>query len=458
MAAIEWDPEIRETDQPKYVQLAVAIGDDIAAGRLKPGDRLPPQRKLAAKLGIDVSLVSRAYSEAVRRGYVASHVGRGTFVNAAQDDEAAPDPRRTLEEDPRMNMPPEIDDPAVVAGMRRGLDQVGASLIPLLRYQSAVGSAHDRDIAVNWLQANSHNVSIETLTIAPGAHAAIHAAISAMRQPGAVILCEPITYPGIRAIASNLALELIGLEEDDKGVTPESLENAISEHPDAILYLNPTLRNPTTETVPADRRVEIAEVLRRHGAPLIEDDAYGLVVTDAPPPISDLIPDLAWRIVGVSKALGAGLRLAYAIAPDREKLAAFVQTLRAINVMTSPLNLALMSAWIESGTADDVRAAVRRSARLRQNIAARALKEFEHQGADEAFNIWLTAPNGLSRAEVLSRAAGGPLAIMPSDAFTVAGTPREQLRVCLGGPMSDSALEDGLFELRSKLRQNDWGG
>ncbi len=458
MQNLEWLPELRDTGQPKYIELASSIGDDIAAGRLKPGDRLPPQRKVAKAMGLDISLIARAYSEAIRRGYVESHVGRGTFVREQKSDQKGPDPRRTLEEDPRMNMPPEIEDPALIKRMQGGLDGVASNIVSLLRYQSATGGAKDREISLDWMQSKGHLVSADNLTVTPGAHAAIHAALTVVAQPGSVVLCEPVTYPGIRAIASRLSLKLVPLEEDDNGITPSSLEDAAVKYPDAVLYLNPTLRNPTTHTIPADRRTQIADVLRSKAMPLVEDDAYGLIAKDVPSPISDQIPDLAWHILGVSKAFGAGLRLAYAKAPDREKLSDFVQTIRTVSVMTSPLNLALLSTWIEEGTADDIVTEISNSARRRQEIASRVLKGFEFDAKGEAFNIWLQAPEGLSRAEVLTRVAGGPLAIVPSDMFTVAGSPEERLRVCLGGPLSENALEEGLLGLRAALRQNDWAG
>ena len=458
MKSTSWLPEFRETGQPKYIDLAIAIGEDIAAGRLMPGERLPPQRKVAQAMGVDVSLISRAYAEASRRGFVESHVGRGTFVKESVPDRRSSDPRRTLEEDPRMNMPPEIQDPALIERVQRGFDHVASNIVSLLRYQSATGSAKDREISLDWMHSKGYQTTSSTLSVAPGAHAAIHAALMVARRSDSVVLCEPVTYPGIRAITSLLSLNLLALEEDEDGITPSSLEKAAHEHPDAVLYLNPTLRNPTTHTIPHDRRVEIATVLRNNDMPIIEDDAYGFVATNAPPPISSLVPNLAWHILGVSKAFGAGLRLAFTTAPDRERLSAFVQTIRTINVMTSPLNLALLSTWIEEGTADEMLVDLRRSVRRRQAIARSVLEGFEYEAQDEAFNIWLKAPAGMSRAEILARTASGSLAIMPSDVFTVSRQPEERLRVCLGGPLSENALEEGLVSLRSVLRQSDWTG
>ncbi|KAJ54351.1 GntR family transcriptional regulator [Actibacterium mucosum KCTC 23349] len=453
-----WLPKIRDTGQPKYIELAIAIGEDIAAGRLKPGQRLPPQRRIAEAMGVDISLISRSYAEAARRGFVQSHVGRGTFVSEAKPHHEGPDPQRVLEEDPRMNMPPEIEDAALIERMQRGLDHVASNIVPLLRYQSATGGKKDREVSIDWMQSNGRRVSPNTLTITPGAHAAIQAALMVIRKPETVILCEPVTYPGIRAIAAQLSIPLIALEEDEKGVLPAAIIDAAAQHPHAVLYLNPTLRNPTTHTIPNDRRMEIADTLRSLGMQLIEDDAYGLVVSDTPIPISDMIPDLAWHILGVSKAFGAGLRLAYATAPDRAQLSAFVQVIRTTSVMTSPLNLALLSTWIEQGTADAVVAETRRVARRRQDLAARVLPDVTFESQPEAFNIWMQPPLGLSRAEVLARTAGGPIGIVPSDVFTVGVAPGEFLRVCLGGPLTESALEDGLINLRAALMQNDWSG
>ncbi|WP_037667373.1 GntR family transcriptional regulator, partial [Streptomyces afghaniensis] len=71
-----------------YRRIADRIADDIASGRLKPGQRLPPQRAFARRRGIASSTAGRVYGELVRRGLVVGEVGRGTFVRAAPDGPA----------------------------------------------------------------------------------------------------------------------------------------------------------------------------------------------------------------------------------------------------------------------------------------------------------------------------------------------------------------------------------
>src|SRR3546814_8105519 len=76
----KWTPTL-EAEGPRYLAIADALARDIAAGRLKAGDRLPTHRDLAWRLGVTVGTVSRAYGEAERRGLTSGEVGRGTFVN-----------------------------------------------------------------------------------------------------------------------------------------------------------------------------------------------------------------------------------------------------------------------------------------------------------------------------------------------------------------------------------------
>ncbi|HMF69680.1 MAG TPA: GntR family transcriptional regulator, partial [Phyllobacterium sp.] len=82
-----WTPDLSDNPSPHYIAIADVIAFDIRSGRLRAGDRLPPQRELARQLGIDFTTVARGYAEAKKRGLVDSHVGRGTFVLALPEVE-----------------------------------------------------------------------------------------------------------------------------------------------------------------------------------------------------------------------------------------------------------------------------------------------------------------------------------------------------------------------------------
>ncbi|MEQ8254791.1 MAG: PLP-dependent aminotransferase family protein [Roseovarius confluentis] len=439
-----WTPTLRPDGAARYIQLADAIAEGVANGTLSLGDRLPPQRRLADRLGIDFTTVSRGYAEARRRGLINSHVGRGTFVARAPAEAERPELRRQSDADLTMNLPPEPQDADLLERMQEGLQTVSANLIDLLRYQSATGGQVDKDAASTWLSLRGLVPSLDRIAVTPGAHPTMLAILMSIARPGDTVLCEDVTYPGLRSIAGRLGLRLVGLPGDAEGIDTDALDAAIRQHAPKALYLNPTLQNPTTRTISLARRERIAEVITSCKLPLIEDDAYGFIPPNPPAPLASFAPDLVWHIGGLAKCIGAGLRLAYTVAPNSHASRELAHNLKLISVMPSPLMMALATRWITDGTADRIRRFIREETVARQAIAAQVLSASNYESLPHAFNIWLRLPMGLGRAEVIGRMAGTGLGIMPSDAFTVSGEPSESLRVCLGGQISRKELRDTL--------------
>lgn len=452
-----WTPRIRATGKPRYLEIADSIGNDMNAGILAAGDRLPPQRQLAEQIGLDFTTVSRGYAEARRRGLVQSHVGRGTFVAGATKPEVA-DPRRAAQVDLTMNLPPEPTDPELVARMREGLSAVATDMIALLRYQSSTGTDVDKEAASSWLSMRGMVPALERVAITPGAHATILAILTILATAGDTILCEDVTYPGIRSIGARLGMRVEGVDSDEDGILPDALAAAIEAHGPKALYLNPTLNNPTTRTMTAARRQEIASVLIGARLPLIEDDAYGFIPAHPPAPMATLAQGLTWHIGGLAKCIGAGLRLAYTVAPDARAAFLLAQALRTTSVMPSPLSMALMTRWIHDGTADSIRRFIRSETLARQVIAAEALPGATFDSDVNAFNLWLALPKGLGRAELVGRMAGRRIGILSSDAFTVTGEPQERVRVCLGGTLTREQLRAELMFLGHSLDVSAWRG
>ena len=440
----DWTPTLRRDGVARYLQLADAIADAILDGQLHDGARLPPQRLMADRLGIDFTTVSRGYAEAQRRGLVRGHVGRGTFVVGGARVAPEREQRRHADIDLTMNLPPETDDPALLARMEAGVQTVTANLIDLLRYQSSTGSGIDKEAASTWLSLRGLVPSLDRIAVTPGAHPTILAILMSLAKPGDTVLCEDITYPGIRSICVRLGLRLVGLPGDAEGIDPAALEAAIRAHRPRALYLNPTLNNPTTRTISLARRQSIADVLISHRLQLIEDDAYGFIPPHPPAPLASFAPELVWHIGGLAKCIGAGLRLAYTVAPDSHAARDLAHQIRIISVMPSPLMTALATRWIIDGTADGIRRFVREETQARQAIAARALRGHTFESAPHAFNLWLPLPGGLTRAEIIGRMTGTGVGLMPSDAFTVTGEPAEAIRVCLGGQIRRSQLHDAM--------------
>lgn len=447
----DWHPDLNRSSSPRYMAIADLIEMDLRSGVLAVGDRLPPQRELARRLNIDFTTVARGYVEAQKRGLVGSHVGRGTFITGGQDKErrgfasdAAPDPRRASVVDFSMNLPPEPDDPELLDRMREGMSAVATNLIPLLRYQGFGGSGMDKEAAAAWLSRRGLVPSQERIFVTPGAHPALLAIFGLLARPGDTVLSENVTYPGMRSIAAQLKLALSGLPMDEHGILPEALADACERLKPKALYLNPTLQNPLTLTIPERRREEIAAVARKYHVPIVEDDAYGFIPLHGPPPLAAIAPDLTWHIGGLAKCIGAGLRLAFVVAPDTKAIWPFVSAMRTNNVMASPLNLALATRWIEDGTADAILRFIRVEAAARQQMVAGILPEGSYTADPISFNIWLPLTNGWTRSTFGSHMRNSGIGVVASDAFTVDGAAAEAVRVCVGGPISRERLRGAL--------------
>ena len=95
--------------RPLYEQLYRYIRDEIEAGRLAAGERLPSKRALAAHLKISVVTVEGAYGQLQAEGYLRSEPKRGFFVQAVQEEHRPPAPALRPEEPARPRPAPDYD-------------------------------------------------------------------------------------------------------------------------------------------------------------------------------------------------------------------------------------------------------------------------------------------------------------------------------------------------------------
>jgi DNA-binding transcriptional MocR family regulator len=201
--------------------------------------------------------------------------------------------------------------------------------------------------------------------------------------------------------------------------------------------------------MPAERREAIAEVLREHQLPLIEDDNYWPLVEGAgaastqAPPLASLVPELAYYVSGLAKCVSPAIRIAYMVTPDRERAERAAIILRATASMASPLNAALATRWIEDGTAAAMVSAIRDETAARLAIAQRILHNAETATHPCAFHLWMRIPSPWTRSSFAEQLRLSKISIACADAFSVARTP-EAVRLCLGGPASRADLEYGL--------------
>jgi DNA-binding transcriptional MocR family regulator len=448
-----WIPDLSTSTGPRYKAIAAALAADIRDGKLKAGDRLPTHRDLAYRLGVTVGTITRAYAEAQRRGLLEGHVGRGSFLAQPANLPAAfgvVDHEQTdLIELSLAFPPPQASDALLQRTFADLARQPGVAR--LLDYQPHGGMTHHRAAGAAWMETHGLSVPADRIIVTAGAQHGLAICFGALLRPGDVLLTEPLTYPGIRAAAELFKLSIRGLAQDDEGILPDALESACREDSPRALCCMPTLQNPTSAIMSQERREAIAAILRRHRLPLIEDDIYRFL-TDAPPPVSALVPELGHYLLSSSKSIAPGLRVGFLAVPEGQS-APFIAALRATTWMASPIAAEVAARWIRDGTAASLAEAQRKAAIERQKIARRLLEGFDYRAHPSSFFGMLHLPANWRANDLVSAAARRGVRLRAAEAFSTDQPAPSAIRLCVCGIADEARLVDGIGRVVALLRE-----
>ena len=411
---MDWVPTLSEWQGPLFLRVVDALAADIASGRLVRGQRLPTHRALASALDLDLTTVTRAYGEARRRGLLEARVGQGTFVSETTA-RAAHDLPAPVSIDLSMNLPPQPVEANLDLRIAQGLAHIrsAAGFSAFLSYSRPGGTADEREVAASWLRPRVPQAAPERIVIFPGSQAIIFNALLALTSPGDVVVTEALTFPGVRAAAARLNVRLVGAAMDGEGARPDALDEAIRKHKPKAVYLVPTQQNPTTATMGPGRRKAIADIIRKRGGTLIEDDVYGPLEPQVSP-IATLIPEQTYFAASIAKCIAPALRVAYLLAPD----------LSVEQKMRGGLQATMQ--WI-----------CRADLNLYLFCGAFAARPASH-------HLWMPLPKNLDGADLLAHLKRNGLAVVGEEAFAVNDAAPRGLRVSLGAARNRAELGQAL--------------
>ncbi|GLY76200.1 PLP-dependent aminotransferase family protein [Actinoallomurus iriomotensis] len=417
-----------------YRRIADALAAEIATGRLRPGDRLPPQRQFARRHGIAGSTAARVYGELVRRGLAVGEVGRGTFVRAAapSSEPALAEPARArVDLELNFSLPPE--QPALLARSLGGMlrpDVLADALTPM----GAAGTRAVREGAAAMLSRPGWSPDPGRLLLAGNGRQAIAAALAALVPAGERVGVEELTYPLVKGIAARLGLTLVPLAMDECGVLPEAIRSA---GPLRAVYLQPTLHNPLGVTMPERRRSEVAAALRDLGIHAVEDGIYAFL-RDGPPPLAAFAPDQVIVADSLSKRVAPGLTVGFAVAPEAvgDRVAS---ALRSGGWTAPRFAVEAATRWLTDGTVAALQEIKRRDAAARQRLVREHLAEFAVEADPQAFHCWWRLPAPWRADTFVAAAARRGIAVTPGAAFTVvAAHAPNAVRLALSAPPPDT--------------------
>jgi DNA-binding transcriptional MocR family regulator len=439
-----WVPSIGDRKGPVYRAIADAIDQDVQKGVLRAGTRLPPHRDLADHLGVTVTTITRAYTEAARRGLTSGHVGRGTFVRGNEPEDIERDP---IDLSINVLMP----DREVLTLAARMFQRRVLPWTQLLGYVRTPGHLRHRQAMAAWLGRQGLLVAPDRIVLTAGAQHAMTTAFMATTKPGDIVLVEELTYSGVHVLAQHLHLKLRGVAMDAEGLKPEALETACRVSRARVLYCMPRLQNPTSAVMSDRRRKQIAAIAERFKLTVIEDDVYGFLSPEQSP-LTTLMPERAIFVTSLSKSLFPGMRLGCVVgtAAMVDKLSSAVW---ATMLMTSPIGADLLSGWLEDGTAARIADWKRHEVPARQAIAARVLEGQRFQTNTFSPHIWLPLPARWSSDAFVAEMRVRGVLIGAATEFAVSAPHPRAVRLCLGTPRTRAGLEQALARVAEALNE-----
>src|ERR1700730_18498608 len=310
----DWVPALASLPGPRYRAFVAALEADLASGRVKPGMRLLPQRDMAQRLALSVGTISKAYAEAEQRGLITGEVGRGTFVQRRRSEARGLGPTEATI-NLALNVPPYTGEDDIIGSVLAEIVADG-EMANLLGYLPHQGLRRHREAMATWLGSLGVAADPDHLFITHGGQHALSIALGMVASSEDTVLTESYTYSGMLALSAQCGYRLHGVATDVHGLIPENLDRAFGETKARVLYCMLTLQTPTGAVMTPARRQAIAEIVRRHDAYLLEDDAYGYLLSPPLAPISKLVPERSFYIVSFAKCLAPGLRIAAMIAPE----------------------------------------------------------------------------------------------------------------------------------------------
>ncbi len=350
-------------------------------------------------------------------------------------------------------LPPEL----VTAAAERAITAPGGFA---LQYGSGQGSPVLRDQILEVMALEGISGSADDVVVTTGSQHALELVAKLFLDPGDVVIAEGPSYVTALVVFRSFQADVSHVEMDDEGMVPQSLRERIATLREQgrrikFLYTIPTFQNPAGVTLSWSRRMEILEIARENGILVVEDNPYGLLYFESPPPQAmRSVDDAGVVYLGTfSKTLAPGLRVGWALAPHaiREKL---VLANEAAVLSPSSFTQSIISQYLATADWRGQIDIFRDVYRERRDAMLAALGEYlpkltwtEPAGG---FYVWLTLPNHLDSKSMLPRAVKELVAYTPGTAFYSDGDGRNQMRLSYCYPSPDY-IREGIRRLATVI-------
>ncbi len=449
---MSWRPVRAELEGgPVYLALAAALERDIVSGRLPPGTRLPPQRELADFLDLNFTTVTRAFDLCREKNLIYGVTGRGTFVSSLPgSDEETSSPGADFGV---VQGFPSIGARAVVAAAQKVLARDSAER--LFSYSDREGRGRPREAGCRWFARAGVNVDIDHLAVFPGVQSVLSAALFSLFRVGEALAVDAFTYGNLIGLAHLARIRLVPIPGDDEGMLPDALADAVRRFRVKGLFVMPDCANPTTKTLSAARRDELAQIARRHELLILEDDAQ---LASGGQTLHSRLPEHTLYLAGSSRLVAPGLRATFVAFPEaiRSRL---LTGLHHTAIKASALEAEILAELILNGDAEGILSKKRRAAQ-RANAVFNRVLDVRGPRADMRLFRTLPLPGTAGHGpDIERRFQEHGIRTFHSDRFHVGTVAGESfLRISVSNARSEKDLKAGLRLLGRFLPSGSRGG
>ncbi|MGV9565684.1 aminotransferase-like domain-containing protein [Streptomyces sp. NPDC003480] len=469
-------------ERSSVTELAKHLRSEV--NRYSPGEKLPASRALVERFRVSPVTVSRALARLAAEGLVVTRPGAGAF--RAEPRASAPAVGDTAWQEVALSaeaaaelVPRSVDASGVLdtlAAPPAGVVEFnGGYLHPALQPERAMGAALSRagrrpgvwarppvegvaELREWFARGIGGAITAADVLIAAGGQSALTTALRALAPPGAPVLVESPTYPGMLAIARAAGLRPVPVPVDPDGMKPALLADAFRASGARVVVCQPLFQNPTGAVLAPERRREVLRIAREAGAFVIEDDfVRRLAHEDAGPLPAPLIaedPDgVVVHVSSLTKATSPSFRVS-ALAARGPVL----ERLRAIQVVDTffvprPLQEAALElvgspAWPRHLRAVAAELKLRRdtmTTALGLHLPELALAHVPSGG----YHLWARLPDGTDESSLVAGALRAGVAVARGRPYFSAEPPAAHLRLSFAAVGGTGEIVEGVRRLRT---------
>ncbi len=450
-----------------YRQVIELITENMDAGTLLPGDRLPSLRKMSKASGVSIPTVRQAYVELERRRRVESRPQSGFYVrHRAANDIVRPIRTTALKPVPLrcrslmervydgINNPnliplgianPSMAKPAAKT-LHRTMKRVMARAEERsIGYASTLGEpALRRQIAYHYLDTFGAQVEPDQICITNGGQEALLLALTTVASKGDVIAVETPTYHGMLELIDSLGMLAVEVKTcPEEGVEIADLERTLLKHPVKACMFSTTLGNPLGVSMPDVDRERLVQVLVKHDVALIEDDVYGDLHFDGRRPVPAQFLGSKARVLtcgSFSKTAASGYRIGWVVGD--EDIDEIARLKRAFSCSSGLLQQLTLAEFMASGDFSRHLKSLtpvlqRNSERMRALVAEHFPAETRTSRPVGGSVLWLELPEKVDAEQLFDDAIGAGISIAPGHIFSPCACYKHFIRLSFGHPWTD---------------------